>query len=189
MREHTTMKISSAFRKHSQLANEFLQARFLKDWEQSRNTGTTSITKHLHASDRSRFRDAFQKLTQEGCRGDVLFPCLFIFLNSQQAGVAFPWLEDFEPIENALSKTREAIQKVMNSPGFQALKTSASEPSFATFADFVSAQRSLLKSATKYEAELQFVLKGLPRKDLVRQYGRAMICIYVRVVLRAPRPP
>ena len=140
----------------------------------------------MQPADRFLFSDSFQKLTKKGCREDVLFQCLYIFLNSLQVGVAFPWSEDFEPIQNALSKTREVIQKVMNSPGFKTLEASRLEPSLATFADFVSAQRGFLKRAAEYESELQFVLQGLPRKDIVRQYGRAVICMYVRAVLRRP---
>src|ERR1700758_2713671 len=167
------------FQEHVCLHNELFQVFLNNDWDQFRSLGIGSVTTHVRRSWRSPFAESFQRLTQQGCREDVLFPCLFIFLNSQNNGVPLPWAKKFVAIQNALKKLSGNIQQVMASPGFQTLEGSWLEPSLATFSDFVCTQRTLLKSAEKYEHELKFILKGLPARNVVEQYGKAVICTYV----------
>jgi hypothetical protein len=167
------------FQEHVSLHNELFQVFLDNDWDQFRNSGTGSVATYVRQSWRIQFAESFQRLTQQGCSEEVLFPCLFVFLNSQNGGVAFPWAKKFLRIQNALKKLRDSVQDVMDSPGFQTMEKSWLEPSLATFSDFVCAQRGLLNSAEKYDYELKFILKGLPARDVVGQYGRAVICTYV----------
>jgi hypothetical protein len=103
--------------------------------------------------------------------------------------VEFPYSADLPNIEAAIQKLKKTIAGNEKKKGFETIINSELEPAAATFAYFRSAQSSLVKSLEEYKRELDHIRSQLPRRDVVKQYGRAIICSYVRGVLRRPALP
>lgn len=134
--------------RHRALELELLQTFLELDWHEFRNVGPSSVTKHVPESQRSMFAASFQALCRDGCREDVLFPCVFIFVNSEiVSAVDFPWVKRFEPIKTGIKKIRQTVEEISQFPGFRRLEAKVSEPWLFAFPAFESAQRKLLASA------------------------------------------
>jgi hypothetical protein len=83
--------MATPHQKHTALEFELFHTFLEADWYEFRTVGTKSVTNQIPRSRRSQFADSFQALTRAGCREDVLFSCVLVFLNSQISGVDFPW--------------------------------------------------------------------------------------------------
>lgn len=158
--------MATPHQKHTALEFELFHTFLEADWYEFRTVGTTSVTNQIPRSRRSQFVDSFQALTRAGCREDVLFPCVLVFLNSQISGVDFPWAKKFEPIRTGLKKIRDATQEVMQFPGFRKLESNSNEPSLAVFSRFISAHRALLKTAGTNRTRTFDIKRGSPWRAL-----------------------
>lgn len=69
------------------------------------------------------------------------------------------------------------LVRIARPKGFETIINSELEPAAATFADFRFAQSSVVKSLEQYKHELDYIRSQLPRRDVMKQYERAVICI------------
>jgi hypothetical protein len=167
-----------------QWRTDFLQARFLKDWEEFDRQGRTVVAQRIPKRDRQLFRDRFRKLEKAGCVPDVLFPCIYIFLNSRGPRgkeLKFPRKEDWAQIPAGLDRVRKKMETLTNERGIATLMDGWDLGlDLDAFFSFKILHQDFLGAMNQYIVELKTLCSVLPRKDVIRQYGQAVICTYVR---------
>jgi hypothetical protein len=169
---------------HVIIGTDFLQARLHKDWEEFTRLGRTVVAQRILKRDRQLFHDRFLKLEKAGCVPDVLFPCIYIFLNSRGPRgkeLKFPRKEDWAQIPAGLDRVREKMEKLTNERGIATLMDGWDLGlDLDAFSSFKILHQDFLGAMNQYIVELETLCRVLPRKDVIRQYGQAVICTYVR---------
>lgn len=173
------------------IEREFLRARLVQDWDEFRRRGRAVVAENIPKNDRKHFWRAFQKLTTARCDPDVLCLCMYIFLNSRgprsfpwTQELKFPWKEDWEQVPAGLKRVREIIKALMNESGMATLTSGNWDLDLDEFSSFNILHRDLLGTMDQYIGEFENLCRRLPRKDIIRQYGQAVFCIYVRAVTK-----
>jgi hypothetical protein len=170
------------------IKTDFLQARLFQDWKEFERRGRADVAQTIPNNNRASFRAEFQKLEKAGCHADVLFPCLYIFLNSRGPHsfsrgqeLKFPWREDWEQVSDGLDRVQEKMNKFAKESGIATLMVGERDLDLDAFSRFKVLHKDLLGTMDQYIGELENLCRTLPRKDIIRQYGQAVIWTYVSV--------
>jgi hypothetical protein len=178
---------------HVMIGTDFLQARLHKDWEEFERQGQTIVVKAIPRYNLDFFRDAFRKLEKAECQADVLFPCIYIFLNSRGPRgkeLQFPRREDWKQIPAGLDRVRKKMEALTNESGIATLMDGDGcwdrGWDLDAFSSFKILHQDFLGAMNQYIVELENFCRVLPCKDVIRQYGQAVICTYVKAATKLP---
>ena len=174
------------------IRTDFLQARLVQDWEEFERRERAVFAQKVPKDNRTSFRDEFQKLEKAGCHACVLFPCFYIFLNSRRSrsfpwnqDLKFPWREDWEQVPDGLDRVRKKMNELIADSGIATLMDGDGcwdcGLDLDAFSRFKVLHQDLLGTMDQYIGELENLCRTLPRKDIIRQYGQAVIWTYVSV--------
>jgi hypothetical protein len=178
------------------IQSDFLQARLHQDWEEFEREGRSIVAKAVPKANRASFRDGFQKLEEKGCKADVLFPCLYVFLNSRKKverfrtrQLKFPWKEELNPITVRLERVLKEMEKLDKNTGTTTVSGVATlmegdgcwdcDLDLDAFARFKVLHVDLRGTIEQYLGELTTLCDALPRRDIVNNYGHAVAAAYV----------
>jgi hypothetical protein len=168
------------------IGEDFLRARFVQDWDEFTSRGRAVVARQIPKNNRQDFRDAFLKLEKEGCHADVLFPCLYMFLNSRERSffswskaLKFPPTKDLRKIRKGLQRVRKKMEALMNESGVATLTVGTRREfdlDFEEYSSFEKVHGDLLGTMDLYNGALEDLCRVLPaRRDVVRQYGQAAV--------------
>ena len=176
------------------IGTDFLLSRLNQDWDEFRTRGRTAIAQIVPPDNRQDFRDAFRELGKKGCHPDVLFPCLYVFLNSRPKTILsgtkalkFPSSERWKQIRDGLDRVRQNMDALMKKTAIATLAAGHWDLDLAEFSSFKVVHDDLLRTMERYVGEIDDLRRVLPkRKEIVKQYGQAVIWTYVRDATKLP---
>jgi hypothetical protein len=111
------------------------------------------------------------------------------FLRSKE--LSFPWKEDVKAITSQLDRVRRKMEKLEEWSGFATLMNGNGcwDSDFGLdldgFEEFKVVHEDLLGTMDRYIVELENLRGTLPRKDIVTQYGQAVIWTYVSLATQS----
>ncbi len=178
------------------IGTDFLQARLNQDWNEFRSRGRAVVAPIVPTNNRQDFRDAFLKLQEEGCHADVLFSCIYVFLNSRPSTILswtqdlkFPSSEKWKQIRDGLDRVRQNMEALMNETGMATLKAGNWDLDLDEFCSFYMVHDDLLGTMERYICEIDDLCRVLPgRTDIIKQYGQAVIWTYISSATKLSPP-
>jgi hypothetical protein len=160
----------------------------IKIGEKFEPIGRSIVAKAVPSAYRAVFHGEFRKLKKDKCREGVLLPCLYVFLNSRRPPL-FPWADDVQTITSNLDRAHKKMEALRGLSGIATMMNGDGcwdcGLDLDDFEVFRALQKDLLSTMDQYIVRLEDLCRALPRKDIVRQCGQAVIWTYVRIAKKS----
>ena len=176
------------------IGTDFLLSRLNQDWDEFRTRGRAALARLVPPANRQKFGAAFEDLVKKGCHSDILFLCIYVFLNSRPSDflpwtrhLKFPSSEKWQQIRDGLDRVRSNMNALVNTTALATLEAEYWDLDLEEFSSFRVVHDDLLGTMERYKDEIDDLRRVLPkRKEIVKQYGQTVIWTYVSDVTKLP---
>jgi hypothetical protein len=169
------------------IETDFLLSRLTQDWDEFGARRRTAIAQIVPPYNRQDFSNAFDALKTKGCHPDVLFPCLYVFLNSRPSHILpwtrnlkFPSSEQWKQLRDRLDNVSKHMETLESETALATLMVGNRDLDLKEFSSFYEEHNVVLVSIERYLDEIHDICLVLPKRmEIIKQYGQAVISYYV----------